>query len=107
MSKQDHTPFPSVVVPPEGWTLHHEKWGFMGRGSSPGGRLVRLADVLKHIEHSQAVSRADTLTALADGLREDEGQSVFILRPGDSPRQLAKADYFGFQIGRASCRERV
>lgn len=98
MSKQDHTAFPSVVVPPEGWTLHHEKWGFMGRDSSPGGRLVRLADVLQHIELSQAVSRADALTALADGLREDEGRSVFILRPGESPRQLAKNDRFGFAV---------
>ncbi len=98
MSKQDHTAFPSVVLPPEEWTLHHDKWGFMGRDSSPGGRLVRLADVLQHIERSQAVSRADALTTLADGLREDEGRSVFILRPGESPRQLAKNDRFGFAV---------
>lgn len=96
MSTQDQKAFPSVVVPPEGWTLHHEKWGFMGRDSSPGGRLVRLADVLQHIERNRALSRADALSVLADGLREDEGRSVFILRPGDSPRQLAKADCFGF-----------
>lgn len=76
--------------------MHHDKWGFMGRDSSPGGRLVRLADVLQHIERNRAVSRADALSVLADDLREDEGRSVFILRPGDSPRQLAKADYFGF-----------
>lgn len=96
MSTQDHKALPSVVVPPEGWTLHHDKWGFMGRDSSPGGRLVRLADVLQHIEQNRALSRADALSVLADGLREDDGRSVFILRPGDSPRQLTKADYFGF-----------
>ncbi|MBT9608755.1 hypothetical protein [Aquabacterium sp.] len=96
MSTQDHKALPSVVVPPEGWTLHHDKWGFMGRDSSPGGRLVRLADVLQHIERNRALSRADALSVLADGLREDDGRSVFILRPGDSPRQLTKADYFGF-----------
>lgn len=98
MSTQDQKAFPSVVAPPEGWTLHHEKWDFMGRDSSPGGRLVRLADVLQHIERNRALSRADALSVLADDLREDEGRSVFILMPGDSPRQLAKADYFGFPV---------
>jgi len=96
MSTQDQKAFPSVVAPPEGWTLHHEKWDFMGRDSSPGGRLVCLSDVLQHIERSMALPRAEAFLELAEGLRSDEGRSVFVLQPPDRPRQLAASDCFGF-----------
>lgn len=97
MSTRAVNTFPSVVLPPEGWAARHEKWGLMALDNSPGGRLVRLADVLEHIERSQVLSRDEALSTMADGLRQSGGLGVFILSPGQRPRPLSAQDAFGFQ----------
>lgn len=89
--------FPSVVLPPEGWAARHEKWGLMALDNSPGGRLVRLADLLEHIERTQVLARDEALSIMADGLRQTGGLGVFILSPGQRPRPLSAQDTFGFQ----------
>lgn len=97
MSTRAVNAFPSVVLPPEGWAARHEKWGLMALDNSPGGRLVRLADVLEHIERSQVLARDEALSIMADGLRQSGGLGVFILSPGQRPRPLSAQDAFGFE----------
>lgn len=80
---------------PEGWQLHHPQWGFMGVDSTPGGRVVRLADVLLHLEQCRGLPRGEALAELLSDI-EKQPESLVILSRTHSARPVSGKDRFGF-----------
>lgn len=78
------------IEPHEGWVLH-SNFGYMGRDSTPAGRLVRLVDLEWWLSERRGIPRAEASRLIADVMcdrPEAIEQSLFLLQPGDYAQPL-------------------
>lgn len=78
------------IEPHEGWVLH-SNFGYMGRDSTPAGRLVRLVDLEWWLSERRGIPRAEASRLIADVMRDRPAaieQSLFQLQPGDYAQPL-------------------
>lgn len=78
------------IEPHEGWVLH-SNFGYMGRDSTPAGRLVRLVDLEWWLSERRGIPRAEASRLIADVMRdrpEAIERSLFLLQPGDYAQPL-------------------
>ena len=70
-----------TVIPPDGWT-QKTVFGFLGFDSTPAGRLVRLADVVRRLEDARCLPRSDAIRAVIDAMPADAMGWIYKIRPG-------------------------
>lgn len=87
-----------ATVPPESWSQKTE-FGYMGFDSTKGGRLVRLADVLRWLgEHPSPMPYAVALEALCSSMPSDVMQWIYQVQPGGGYAQSLPMDFmFGYK----------
>ena len=85
-----------AIKPPESWN-QKTTFGFMGFDSTEGGRLVRLADVLRWLgEHPSPMPYALALEALCSNMPSDVMQWIYQVQPGGGYAQPLPV---GFMFG--------
>lgn len=99
--KKPTTPTPktqqSTFALPDTWQ-QKTPVGFMGYDSTPAGRLVRLADVVRWLEEVRSLPRARAVDALCEAMPGDVMQWLYEVRPND----FATASPIDFKFGYAT-----
>jgi hypothetical protein len=85
---------PQQVVPPDGWTQKNAL-GFLGFDSTPAGRLVRLADVVRWLEDARCLPRSDAIQAVIDALPEDVMGWLYQIKQGAKAQLVQPNCTFG------------
>lgn len=94
------------VQPLEGWQPN-TPYGFMAFDSTPAGRLVRLADIVRWLEVGKALPRLQALEALCAGLDAGALEMLYQVRPGDyAERKPANHTYGYLTISQAHAAQR-
>jgi len=93
---QSTAPSPVIATPPDDWQLN-SAFGIMAADSTPAGRLVRLAEVLRWIEQSQSIPRLVALKVFCDALPADVMQWLYWVQPGDYAKPVPVDYLFGYQ----------
>lgn len=88
---------PPQIEPPEGVFDLRSAFGFMAFKEGNEGRLVRLAEVLRWIEHSQSLPRVAALKKLCDGLQPEAMQWLYWLRDTDYATPVPPDHLFGYK----------
>ena len=88
-------PRPGSIEPPEDWRLQ-SPFGFMRFDSSPAGRVVRLADVLRWLEESRSLPRQAALKAFCAAMPHDVVAYLYKLDKTDYAKPLAPDAMFGY-----------
>lgn len=71
--------------------------GFMGCDSTPAGRLVRLADLVRWLEAGKALPRSKAVEALCDGLHAGALGALYRVRPGEYADRQPPNHAYGYK----------
>ena len=94
-------PGASTVQPLEGWALE-SPFGHMAFEPGDGGRLIRLADVVKWLQSSREVSRSEAVELLCAALPDDVTSGLYWLAGKNQGKaRLIPVDFsFGFETAK-------
>lgn len=95
MLKAAPAPAPSKVQPPDDWMLEGQ-FGHMAFEAGEGGRLVRLADVLRWLQSSQEIPHTDALQVLCDRMPAEVMGWLYWLQPTARATPVPTAHQFGY-----------
>lgn len=86
---------PGTVHPVDGWQQEHAL-GFLRFDPTPDGRLVRLADVVRWLQSSDALPRKTAVQALCDGLNAGALRALYKVAKGEYAVRVAPNHAYGY-----------
>lgn len=89
-------PAPFKVQPPDDWVLEGQ-FGHMAFEAGEGGRLVRLADVLRWLESSREIPRDDALQVLCSGMPAGVMGWLYWVQHGTRAKPVPADHLFGYR----------
>jgi len=84
----------STVDPPDGWVLNDPQHGFMATDSTPAGRLVRLADVVRWLMDVRHLPCGAAVDALCVDLEASPATILYMVELGKFAAPLSDAHCF-------------
>lgn len=82
--------------PADGWVLH-SAWGYMGRDATPGGRLLRLADLVRWLMEAKSLPRTEALDLVCKAITPELMPFIYAIdKNGGFAEQVPSNCGFGY-----------